>query len=158
MRTSSAGLVAAAVGFGLLTSGCGTSEKTDAASEGRVAARAAARLDTTQRPAGDVTIGKDRDGGHVPLRVGQLLTVRLEGDPGTGYGWAVKQVDRRILTPAGGVTFEPSAAPRPGSGGVFSVRLRATRPGETWLRLVYRSPFESAKPPAATFAVHVMVA
>jgi inhibitor of cysteine peptidase len=146
MRTSSAAFLAlaAAAGLGPLTGGCGTSERANAA---------------PHRPAasGDVTIGADHDGGHVPLRLGQRLTVRLAGDPGTGYGWVVKQADRRILAPYGGVSFTPAAAPRPGAGGMFSARFRAARPGETWLRLVYRRPFEPAEPPAAAFAVHVMV-
>jgi inhibitor of cysteine peptidase len=146
MRTSSAAFFAfaAAAGLGLLTGGCGTSGRANAAPDRPAAAR-------------DVTIGADRDGGQVPLRRGQTLTVRLAGDPGTGYGWVVKHAATRILAPYGGVTFAPAAAPRPGAGGLFSARFRAARRGETWLRLAYHRPFEPAKPPAATFAVHVMV-
>ena len=146
MRTPSAAFfaLAAAAGPGLLTGGCGTSDQANAAPD-RTAA------------VGDVTIGADRDGGQVPLRRGQTLTVRLAGDPGTGYGWAVKQADSRILAPFGGITFTPVEAPRPGAGGLFSTRFQVARRGETWLRLAYRRPFEPAKPPAATFAVHVMV-
>jgi len=146
MRTPSGAvfLLAAAAGLGLLTGGCGTSDRANAAPHRPAAA-------------GNVTIGADRDGGHVPLRLGQTLTVRLAGDPGTGYGWAVKQADRRILAPYGGVTFTPAAAPRPGAGGLFNTSFRVARRGETWLRLAYRRPFEPAEPPAATFAVHVMV-
>jgi inhibitor of cysteine peptidase len=146
MRTPLAALLAlaAAAGLGLLTGGCGTSDRANA-TPGRHTA------------AGDVTIGADRDGGQVPVRLGQSLTVRLAGDPGTGYGWGIERADERILAPAGGVTFTPAAAPRPGAGGLFNARFRVARPGETWLRLAYRRPFEPAKPPAATFAVHVMV-
>jgi predicted secreted protein len=160
MRTSSTAFMAlaAAAGIGLLTGGCGTSERANAAPD-RPAATGMATGDVTTGDVttGDVTIGADRDGGHVPLRLGQRLTVRLAGDPGTGYGWVVEQADRRILAPYGGVSFAPAAAPRPGAGGMFGARFRAARPGETWLRLAYRRPFEPAKPPAATFAVHVMV-
>jgi inhibitor of cysteine peptidase len=150
MRTPSAVLLALATagGLGLLTGGCGTSDRASAAAPSTPAA--------TGDATGDVTIGADRDGGHVPVRLGQTLTVRLAGDPGTGYGWAVQQADRRILAPYGGVTFTPAAAPRPGAGGLFSARFRVARRGETWLRLAYRRPFEPAEPPAATFAVHVM--
>jgi inhibitor of cysteine peptidase len=146
MRTPSDAFfaVAAAAGLGLLTGGCGTSDRANATPDRSAAADA-------------VTIGADRDGADVPLRLGQTLTVRLAGDPGTGYGWTVKQADRRILAPYGGVTFTPAAAPRPGAGGLFSARFRVARRGEAWLRLAYRRPFEPAKPPAANFAVHVMV-
>jgi inhibitor of cysteine peptidase len=146
MRTPSAALIAlaAAGGIGLLTGGCGTPDRANAARGDHAAA-------------GEVTIGADRDGGQVPVRLGQTLTVRLAGDPGTGYGWAVKQADRRILAPAGAVTFTPAAAPRPGAGGLFSARFRVAGRGGTWLRLTYRRPFDPATPPAATFAVHVMV-
>ena len=138
----------AAVGFGLLTSGCGGDDPANAAP---------AAVDRADPPASEVTIGKNRDGGHAPLKLGQTLTVRLPGDPGTGYGWTVQKVDEKVLAPDGDVRFIPAGAPKPGNGGVFVARFRTVRPGQTWLKLIYRRPFEPTKPPADTFAVHVMV-
>jgi predicted secreted protein len=55
-----------------------------------------------------------------------------------------------------------SRSPRPprhdrGSAACSARVIRVARPGETRLRLAYRRPFDPAEPPAATFAVDVMV-
>jgi predicted secreted protein len=158
--------LAAAAALGPPASGCGAHDQANAARSRHAAAGDAARGDRSPArvppappapPVNEVTIGKDDEGRHVPLLRGQTLIVRLAGDPGTGYGWVVKQVDWALLAQDGRITFTPSATPRPGSGGLFSARFRAVRPGATWLRLVYRRPFEPSAPAAATFAAHVMV-
>lgn len=160
--------LAAAAALGLAASGCGTRDRAgaaNAAAPGGAAATATAQPPTTPAPtrpasaapANDVTIGAEHNGGHVPLRRGQTLVVRLAGDPGTGYAWTVKQVNRRVLRQDGAVTFAPSATPRPGNGGFFTVRFTAARPGATWLRLGYGRAFGPVRPPAATFAAHIMV-
>src|SRR5438874_1970925 len=53
----------------------------------------------------------------------------------------------------------PATPMTAGRGGTFTARFTALRPGETWIRLHYRRPWE--KParlaPANSFTAHVMV-
>jgi inhibitor of cysteine peptidase len=99
----------------------------------------------------------DADAGStVELRTGDRLSVRLMGNPTTGYSWEVAAVDAQVLTPASEPGFQASSAAI-GSGGVFAFEFQAAGAGQTSLRLVYRRPWEKRRRPTRTFAVNVRV-
>ncbi len=95
-------------------------------------------------------------GRNVTLKVGQKLVLTLEGNPSTGYGWEVAQVDAAVLAPQGEPEYT-AAANIPGSGGVFVFRFTAQAVGSTPLVLGYSRPFEPNTPPIEVFTVEITV-
>jgi inhibitor of cysteine peptidase len=99
----------------------------------------------------------EADAGHeIALRPGERLSIRLGGNPTTGYSWELTAVNRRVLAPVGEPGYRASS-PAIGSGGVFAFEFEAAAAGRTALRLVYRRPWEKRRRPAQTFAVKVTV-
>ena len=99
--------------------------------------------------------GKDL-GQRVEMTVGGVLEIILEGNPTTGYVWAVASVDEKILKQVGKTEFTPAGKAR-GSGGRIVMRFEAAKVGETRLNLIYHRPFEKNKPPIKTFEVKINV-
>jgi predicted secreted protein len=167
MRTStgiSAGLgTGIAAGLCLLMSGCGGGGRAGATPAASAAPGAPVMAPVVQAPTApgrpDVIADYGRNGSRVPLRLGQSLEIRLEGNPSTGNVWDLTQLDTDVLRRDTEVTYTPHplATPRPGSGGVFTARFTAVRPGETDLRLVYHRPFDHGGTPGRTFGLHVTV-
>ena len=99
--------------------------------------------------------GKDL-GQTVEMAVGGVLEIILEGNPTTGYVWAVASVDEKILKQVGKTEFTPAGKAR-GSGGRIVMRFEAEKVGKTSLNLIYHRPFEKNKPPIKTFEVKIIV-
>lgn len=97
----------------------------------------------------------DRD--TVAVRVGDVLVVRLDSNPSTGYGWTWdERAAAGVLVKDGEPTMS-GAAPMPGSGGVQTWRFRAAAPGEAQLQLDYLRPWEKDTPPVRTVRWSVQV-
>ena len=96
------------------------------------------------------------NGRDVTLQVGAELVLTLEGNPTTGYGWEVEQVDAAVLAQQGEPEYT-AAANIPGSGGVFVFRFTAQAAGSTPLVLGYSRPFEPDTPPIEVFTVQITV-
>jgi inhibitor of cysteine peptidase len=126
-------VAAAAALFGL--AGCSPSEKTE------------------------LVITENKNGGEVLLKTGQVLTVRLESNPTTGYSWAVTGCDETVLRPEGDPQYvaEPLAGNRAGAGGWEVFHFQPTQAGETHLELAYRRPWETDVEPVEVFSVAVTV-
>jgi predicted secreted protein len=114
---------------------------------------------TTTPGRADVVADYGRNGSRIPLRLGQTLEVRLEGNPSTGNVWDLIQLDTNVLRRDSEVTYTPHpvATPRPGSGGVFTAHFTAVRPGQTDLRFLYHRPFDHGGTPGRTFGLRVAV-
>jgi inhibitor of cysteine peptidase len=167
MRTTTGLALTGLYLFALGTAGCGGGDADaspsliPAAASGPPTPMSAA-TGASPRAAAEVTIGAAQNGGHVPLKAHQTLAVQLAGNPTTGYVWELQPgTDAAVLRQNGPVeyTTDPNTSPRPGRGGTFTVRFTALRPGQTWIRLRYRRPWESlGKPtPAGSFTAHVTV-
>jgi uncharacterized lipoprotein YbaY/predicted secreted protein len=105
----------------------------------------------------DITLTNSDDGLTIGLKAGQMLAVRLDSNPSTGYSWQVSQVDDAVLKQQGEPLFiQPADAP-PGAGGAQVFLFTAAAGGSTTLRLVYKRSFEPDAAPAQTFTVHVTV-
>lgn len=102
---------------------------------------------------GEFVLGEQDDGRQVELRQGQALTIRLQGNPSTGYTWVAEETEGAILRQVGEITFEP-ASDLHGAPGTFTQRFEAVARGQTDLVLTYRRPWEEGKP-ARTFSVRV---
>jgi predicted secreted protein/heat shock protein HslJ len=105
----------------------------------------------------DKTLTNSDDGMTIGLKIGQMLAVRLDSNPSTGYSWQVSQVDDAVLKQQGEPQFiQPPEAP-PGAGGAQVFLFTAAAGGSTTLTLVYKRSFEPNVAPVQTFTVHVTV-
>ena len=106
----------------------------------------------------DITLTNIDNGKAISLKVGQMLAVRLDSNPSTGYSWQVSQVDTALLKQQGEPQFiQPADAP-PGAGGAQVFVFNAAAGGATTLTLVYKRSFEPDVAPVQTFTVQVTVA
>ena len=91
----------------------------------------------------------------VRLPVGQVIELRLQENPSTGFRWSFAADGRPSCTVVAD-SFERGAGP-PGAGGDHKWQLKAVRAGACHLKLFYRRPFEPDAPPARTFTLDVQV-
>jgi inhibitor of cysteine peptidase len=94
-------------------------------------------------------------GRTVDLVVGEIMELRLEENPTTGFRWSM------VGDGAPACTVETSAfearSAVPGQGGERAWRFRAALAGSCDIRLLYRRGWESDAKSARTFEVHVQV-
>jgi C1A family cysteine protease len=93
-------------------------------------------------PPHELTLSEESNGLQVELAENQMLVLRLESNPATGYAWEVQGVDRNVLVQKGGFEFEP--ADQIGGPGTQIMRFAGVSKGQTPLKLVYRRPWEDA--------------
>ena len=104
-------------------------------------------------------VDKDANGTTVTLDVDQVLAIKLESNPTTGYGWHVMDVDETILQAEGEpeMVAPTQATPKLGAGGWEVLRYRAKASGETTIILGYSRSFEPDTAPIETFTLTVKV-
>lgn len=109
-------------------------------------------------PVEGIEINESNNGGQVELVLGEILVVRLESNPSTGYGWEIDELDESILQQIGGIGFESSVPdnPPPGTGGWAILRFEAVGEGESELRLIYHQPWTEEEP-LVIYTVQVVV-
>jgi len=91
------------------------------------------------------------------LRVGETLTVRLTASPATGFAWTFVgplPPSLRMERDPGLVPFDRAQA---GAGPVQAWTFRATRPGRSVLRFVYRRTWEPDATAAQRREIEVVV-
>jgi inhibitor of cysteine peptidase len=96
------------------------------------------------------------NGNQINVQKGQILTIKLEANPTTGYTWEVVESDGAILRQVGETEYE-AESDLIGAGGVQTLRFEAVEAGEMELRLVYHRPWETGVEPLETFTVQVTV-
>ena len=75
--------------------------------------------------------------------VGEIVNVRLEGAPTTGYSWELQERDPiDVLQPLGDEVELPTSHGR-GGAATQIFRFRALRAGESRLHFVFKRPWES---------------
>ncbi|MFP4055764.1 MAG: protease inhibitor I42 family protein [Candidatus Brocadiia bacterium] len=110
-------------------------------------------------PAPNLVLGEEDRGKTVRATVGQVVVVRLPGNPTTGYRWEVRAVEGQAVRQVGEVGYVAKKVPRGvvGSGGTFLAVFRAVRPGRGEVRMAYARPWEKGKPPEKTFHATIAV-
>ena len=91
------------------------------------------------------SIGPDESGSIVDLDVGGELTIALQANPSTGYGWTVTSIDPAVVTQTG----EPELSAESnliGAGATVTFRFTAAGAGVSELRLDYQRPWEGVEP------------
>lgn len=104
----------------------------------------------------EVAIEQGDAGSTVTLRPGQRLTVRLRGNPTTGFVWEALPGAESVLARQGDPQFTADGSAL-GAGGVYRFAFRAISAGEAPLEFSYHRPFEKGAAPARTFRVTVEV-
>lgn len=104
----------------------------------------------TSGGSGPLMLGPQDHNQVVRVEEGRLIEIRLPAATGAGPDptrpgvprWDVDRIDRNALTLVGSPQVEPGAA---GSAtGTAVVRVKAARPGNGMIRLVYRYPWQQA--------------
>lgn len=106
-----------------------------------------------------LTLTEADNGATIEVAAGTTFTVRLQGNPTTGFTWEAQDLDTRLLRQVGETEFE-SSNDQPGlvgAGGTLVLRFTALEPGATTLTLVYHRPWETNVEPADRFTVTVII-
>jgi inhibitor of cysteine peptidase len=101
-------------------------------------------------------LGAEDNGREIILQKGQTLTIKLEGNPTTGYSWEVVESEGAILQQVGEPEFE-AESDLLGAPGTHILHFNAVGTGQMELKLVYQRPWETDVEPLETFTVHVTV-
>ncbi|HEY2107834.1 MAG TPA: protease inhibitor I42 family protein [Candidatus Binataceae bacterium] len=97
------------------------------------------------------------NGRTMTLASGDTLMVSLASTPGTGFGWRVARVDRKVLKETGTPELIHSPNPMPGAPATQRFGFVVSGEGTTRLELEYVRPWERGVPPARTFHLGVTV-
>lgn len=108
---------------------------------------------------GPLQIGVAENGREVDLCQGQVLIVKLEANPTTGYQWVLVEGGRGILKQEGAPVYTgyPHAPMIVGAGGFETWRFQGAQPGREVLRFESRRPWEKDKPPDRVILFNVVV-
>jgi predicted secreted protein len=99
------------------------------------------------------------DGRELALHIGETLEVRLAENASTGYQWSIPPELKHKLAPALRELQETIEAPAgpPGKPGFRHLYFEAVAAGNAELEIHYRRSWETKKPPARTFRLHISV-
>jgi inhibitor of cysteine peptidase len=98
----------------------------------------------------EVVIDSSGTGSSVVAAPGDIVVVRLDEMPTSGYRWAVDSFDSGVMEAAGD-DFTPAADSALGGGGTREFRFRVVGPGEGGLKLTRRRAWETDSPDAESF-------
>jgi predicted secreted protein len=102
----------------------------------------------------EVAITEGHDGGIVPARVGDSITLKLAETPATGFRWELGSVESQVLALTRD-EFQPASLGI-GGGGLRVFHFIAKKPGTAGLELRLARSWESA-PPKSVFRVRIAV-
>jgi len=104
----------------------------------------------------DIVVVTEADSGkQVFAQVGQLIELRLDANPSTGYMWDLSSLDGTALVVVDRL-FQP-LSDRPGAAGTETIRLRALRTAKMHLKLEYHRSWEIGKAPLRIFSLSLLV-
>jgi predicted secreted protein len=104
----------------------------------------------------EITLEDKACGSRHSLSVGDLLEVRLPGNPTTGYVWTATAIPEQLRRQ--GAPVHISDSQRVGAGGITSFRFIVVAAGDVRLDLAYRRPWESQIQPARTCSIQLQLA
>jgi inhibitor of cysteine peptidase len=103
--------------------------------------------------ASNITLDDTACGTRQSLTVGDVLELRLPGNPTTGYTWQVTALPSQLQQQ--GLPVHRRDSQMLGAGGVTSFIFSTTTPGDATLELVYRRPWEQNTPPLKTCRIQL---
>ncbi len=87
---------------------------------------------------------------------GELIVIRLEENPTTGYQWEVGAVDSQIIEILDS-DYSPTSETGVGGGGTHTFHLRAKSPGRGKIQLRLRRSWEPVNEAIERFEVTILV-
>ncbi|HEY70498.1 MAG TPA: protease inhibitor I42 family protein [Anaerolineae bacterium] len=111
-------------------------------------------LSSCGRPS-EIVLDDNNNGSQIMLHTDQTLTIRLEGNPSTGFSWEVLEINEAVLRQVGDINFEVESN-LPGSPGIQVLHFEPVASGEMDLELVYWRPWEP-EDPVETYLLRVIV-
>ena len=106
-----------------------------------------------------IALTENASGSTVALRQGQAITVSLQENPSTGFGWETVPGYETFLSQQGNSQYvaDSSGTGIAGGGGVRTFKFMAIASGNCTLKLIYRQPWMTGVAPAKTFEVAIAV-
>ncbi|HEY1951077.1 MAG TPA: protease inhibitor I42 family protein [Bryobacteraceae bacterium] len=112
-----------------------------------------------RQPHKSVQADESFDGRKIELHVGETLLVKLPENASTGYRWLIPPESARKLEKI--LSEEEQPVPGPGNLigrlGLRNFYFQVLKPGKVELELYYQRPWETAKPPARKFRLHIRI-
>lgn len=107
----------------------------------------------------DVTVTEKNNNGTLEVNRGDILAVRLESSPGTGYSWQIIRNDEKLMQQLGEPTLSTDPAQKVIMGGkeFTTFRFKATNSGMNVLELLYQRAWEKEKEPPKKFLIKVNI-
>jgi inhibitor of cysteine peptidase len=111
------------------------------------------------QPSKMVHVNDSFNGRQIELHVGETLEISLSENASTGFQWitapeSAHKLDRILHQAESAVKGADNPLGKPG---VRRFYFEAFEPGAVELELDYRRPWETAKPPARKFKLHIRV-
>jgi predicted secreted protein len=104
----------------------------------------------------NLTVTEQNDGAEFHLHVGDALTVRLEGSPGTGYSWMRQGELEHGLSQVGDSVNEKSGQQALGAAEQQVFSFKAKSSGTCSLQFEYRRPWEKSGTAKKSFSIKVV--
>jgi inhibitor of cysteine peptidase len=101
-------------------------------------------------------INRSHNGQLARLHVGNVLVIRLPGNPATGYQWQVAPTNSPAMRLTVRPQYSPPAANSPAAAGTYTFIFQAVQPGSGSIRLYSVRPSDPGRP-RDVFAVGVHV-
>ncbi len=109
----------------------------------------------------NVSLDATADGSTQKLKKGEVLSITLESNPSTGYGWFATISNPVVLVQMGEPQYQESASssstPVIGAAGTQIFYFQAAETGTTTLTLEYKRSFETNVAPEKTVSMTVEV-
>ena len=105
---------------------------------------------------GNHAVNEDMNGQIISVKAGETLTVKLDGNPTTGYSWQLADMNDAILKQAGDPDYKADSL-LVGSGGTYTYHFTAMSAGTVVLKFNYLRIWEKDVTPYRTFTITVEV-
>jgi inhibitor of cysteine peptidase len=106
----------------------------------------------------NITVTEKDNGSQFELNKGDLLALRLESNPSTGYSWQIAENEGKVMELMGEPTYETPERKLIVGGIEYRIfRFKALTGGTNVLELQYKRIWEKEKEPLKTFRITVKI-
>jgi predicted secreted protein len=102
-------------------------------------------------------VTEKENGKKVYIAKGDLLSIKLETQPGTGYGWEIAKYDSTRTKLVKDSVQEGSGSGMPGGVEHYVFLFKALTRGSAELKLIYVRSWEKEVEPAKTFSIKLQI-